>query len=51
VPAVIFPAIVGIPRRAVIWSIVLSTLAWGLGGLLISQAMMTTGFVIHVPSL
>jgi hypothetical protein len=51
VPAVIFPAIVGIPRRAVIWSIVLSTLAWGLGGLLISQAMMTTGFVIHLPSL
>jgi hypothetical protein len=51
VPAVIFPAIVGIPRSAVVWSTVLATLTWGLGGFLISQAMMSTGFVILSPGL
>ena len=50
VPAVIFPAIVGIPRRTVVWSTVLATVTWGLGGFLISQVMMSTGLIILVPA-
>jgi hypothetical protein len=51
VPAVIFPAILRIPRSAVVWPTVLSALTWGFGGWLISQAMMSTGFVILSPGL
>lgn len=51
VPAVILPAIAGIPRKTVVWSTVLATLTWGLGGFLVSQMMMSTGFVILAPGL
>jgi hypothetical protein len=51
VPAVIFPAILGVKRSVVVKATVLSVLTWGLGGLLISEAMMRTGFIIMTPGL
>lgn len=51
VPAVILPAIVGIPRRTVVWSTVLATLTWGLGGFLVGHVMMSVGLVILTPGL
>ncbi len=51
VPTLIFPAILGIRRGAVLVTTVLSAGAWGLAGMLISQIMLSSGILIITPGL
>src|SRR5206468_4483289 len=50
-PALIFPALPGVPRATVIGATMLACLSWGLGGLALTQLMICGGLVILGPGL
>ena len=51
VPALVFPALFAVSRAVVIRATVLAVLTWGIGGLLVAQMMLASGFVILGPGL
>jgi hypothetical protein len=50
-PALIFPALLGVPRATVIGATMLAGLSWAMGGLLLTQLMLGSGLVILGPGL
>jgi hypothetical protein len=50
-PALIFPALLGVPRATVIGATMLACLSWGLGGLVLTQLMIGSGLVVLGPGL